>query len=92
MIEPRIYGNTVEDVLAVVRAADSDVATLVIVGHNPSIEGVAVTLDDGSGPASREEIRGGFPTSGVAVLSIPGEWADLGPERATLERFAAPRG
>jgi phosphohistidine phosphatase len=92
MIEPRIYGNTVEDVLAVVRAADSDVATLVIVGHNPSIEGVAVTLDDGSGPASREEIRRGFPTSGVAVLSVPGEWADLGPERATLERFAAPRG
>jgi phosphohistidine phosphatase len=92
VIEPRLYENTIEDVLQAIQEVDPDIAALVIVGHNPSIEGVAVTLDDGSGPASRDDMRRGFPTSGVAVLSVEGEWADVGPERATLERFATPRG
>jgi phosphohistidine phosphatase len=91
-IDPRIYENTVEDVLQTVQEVDPDVVTLLIVGHNPAIQGVAVTVDDGSGPASRDEMRRGFPTSGVAVLLVEGEWVDVGPERASLERFAAPRG
>ena len=91
-IDPRIYENTTEDLLAVMQEAEADINTLLIVGHNPSIEQVAFALDDGSGPASREEMRGGFPTSALAVLSVPGDWADVGPDKATLEHFAAPRG
>jgi phosphohistidine phosphatase len=91
-VDPRIYENTIDDLLAVLQEAEPGVGTLVMVGHNPSIEQLAFTLDDGSGPASREEMNGGFPTSGVAVLSVAGDWADIGPDKATLEQFAAPRG
>lgn len=91
-LEPRLYENTIEDVLDVIQAADPGVTTLAIVGHNPSIEGVAATLDDGSGSAPREEMRRGFPTSGIAVFSFEGDWADVGPATAALEHFAAPRG
>ena len=90
-IDPRIYENTIEDVLQLIQEVDADVATLVIVGHNPSIEGVAITLDDGAGSVSREEMHRGFPTSALAVLSVPGEWVDVGPDKATLEHFATPR-
>jgi phosphohistidine phosphatase len=91
-VDRRVYENTLEDLLAVIQEADSDVTTLVIVGHNPAMEGMAFMLDDGSGPASRQEMAGKFPTSGIAVLSVHFEWADVGPGRATLEDFAAPRG
>ena len=91
-IDPRIYENSTEDLLAVIQEAAPDVTTLVLVGHNPSIEEVAVTLDDERGSASRDELRRGFPTSGVAVLSVPSDWADIGPATATLEHFAVPRG
>ena len=91
-IDPRIYDNTTRDLLEVIRESGSDATTLAIVGHNPSIEDVAVTLDDGDGPASREEMRGKFPTSGVAVLSVHCDWEDIGPERATLDQFVVPRG
>jgi phosphohistidine phosphatase len=91
-IDRRIYENTYEDVLEVIQETDPHVTTLAIVGHNPSMEGMAFMLDDGSGPASRDEMAGKFPTSGVAVLAVHSDWADLGPERATLEQFAIPRG
>lgn len=37
-------------------------------------------------------VRAKFPTSGVAVLGLPGAWADLAPGTATLTAFAVPRG
>ena len=91
-IDARVYENSIEDLLAVIQEAGPDVTTLALVGHNPSMEELAVTLDDGGGSASRDELRKGFPTSGVAVLAIPSDWADVGPATATLEHFAVPRG
>lgn len=91
-IDPRIYENTTDDLLAVVREAAPDARTLVLVGHNPSIEQLAFTLDDGAASAPRTELRDGFPTSAIAVLSVPVDWADIGPDLGTLEHFAAPRG
>ncbi|GAB7029255.1 histidine phosphatase family protein [Streptomyces sp. NPDC021749] len=37
-------------------------------------------------------VRAKFPTSGVALLGLPGAWADLAPGTATLTGFAVPRG
>jgi phosphohistidine phosphatase len=91
-IDPGLYENSVDNVFDVIRAADPAISTLAIVGHNPSIEQSALALDDGGGPASREEMRRGFPTSGVAVLTVEVDWVDVGPATATLEDFAAPRG
>ena len=91
-IDRRIYENTFEDLLEVIRETEPDVTTLAIVGHNPSMEGMAFTLDDGSGSASRQEMHGKFPTSGIAVLAVHCDWADVAPERATLEQFAIARG
>jgi phosphohistidine phosphatase len=65
---------------------------LVLVGHNPGMQHLAVTLaDPDSGePLTRAYER--YPTSGIAVLSVSGEWADLAPGGALLTEFAVPRG
>jgi phosphohistidine phosphatase len=92
-IDDRIYGNTFELLLAVARDTSDDVTTLAIVGHNPAIHAFAVVLADGRGDEGAvAEIADGYPTSGIAVLHIDADWADLTAGGASLRAFAAPRG
>jgi phosphohistidine phosphatase len=91
--DDRIYENTVEDLLAVIHDAPAQTRTLLLVGHNPSIEALATELDDGTGDrAATKEMRTKFPTSGVAVLSVNGPWSTLSLGGASLVSFAVPRG
>jgi phosphohistidine phosphatase len=93
VVDDRIYDNTLEDLLAVIRETPSDVGTLVLVGHNPSMHGLALTLDDGEGDAAaRTDLRDGYPTSGTAVFTFAGDWPDVGSGVGTLTGFAAPHG
>lgn len=91
--DERIYDNAVEALLAIVRETSNDVETVALVGHNPSTEAFAAALDDGQGDtAGRREMAEKYPTSGVAVFSIAGPWAEVDAGTGTLETFAAPRG
>jgi len=70
-----------------------DVATLVLVGHNPSISEVAGLLDDERGEtAARDELNRGFPPGGVAVFTVEDDWSTLGEDGGTLASMAVPRG
>lgn len=91
--DDRIYENTVEDLLAVIHEAPPQTRTVILVGHNPSIEALAIGLDGGAGDrAAAKEIRNKFPTSGVAVLAVTGPWSALAEGGASLASFAVPRG
>ncbi len=93
VLDERIYDNTVEDLLGIVREMSEDVRTLAVVGHNPSIGELARLLDDGEGsPAARKEAGRGFPAGAVAVFDLPGPFAEIGPGVATLVDFSAPSG
>jgi len=71
VVDPRVYDNTVEALLAAVQDTPDEVGTLVLVGHNPSIAELAAVLDDGTGPATaRRRLEDGFPTGCVAVLGV----------------------
>lgn len=91
--DDRLYQNTIEDLLAVIHESPPQARTLVLVGHNPSIEALATALDDGAGDrAAAGAIAEKFPTSGIAVLEFTGPWSALAPGTAALTTFAAPRG
>ncbi|WP_369137915.1 SixA phosphatase family protein [Modestobacter versicolor] len=91
VVEPRVYDNTVEALLAVVHETPDDVQRLVLVGHNPSIGELAAILDDGAGDAAaRREVAAGFPTGAVAVFDLDGPFADLVPGGARLHAVAVP--
>ncbi|MGI8681523.1 MAG: SixA phosphatase family protein [Mycobacteriales bacterium] len=93
VLDERVYDNTVEDLLAVIRETPAGVEILVLVGHNPSMEQLAAALDDGRGHAAgRHELARKYPTSGVAVFAVNGDWAAVGPGGGTLVSFTAPRG
>ena len=88
--DDRVYRNTVEDLLDVIRETPAGVTTLVLVGHNPGIQDLAIALDDERGDdVARSDLTTKYPTSGVAVFDVSGRWA--GVSSATLATFAAPR-
>ena len=91
VIDEHIYDNEVDRLLQAVHDTPDGVATLVLVGHNPSFEQFAHHLDDGDGDERvRGELAAGYPTCAVAVFGTSTPWREL--RRATLTEFAAPRG
>ena len=92
-IDARIYDNTLEALLSVLNETDESVSTLAIVGHNPSMHALAVSLDNGHGDApSRAALADAYPTSGIVVFDVDGAWGQLAPGGASLRDFAVPRG
>ncbi|MQA77186.1 MAG: histidine phosphatase family protein [Streptosporangiales bacterium] len=90
--ERRLYLADVPTLVDLVRATPDDVGTLVLVGHNPGLEDLVVTLAGGAVGDAGERVEAKFPTSAIAVLTVPGAWSALGPRVATLVEVAVPRG
>ena len=76
--ERALYGASVRTLLASVRAATPDAATVLLIGHNPGLSELSLLLD----PASAEE--GGLRTAGIAVHTLTGSWTDFGNATAAL--------
>ena len=90
-VDPRVYDNTLDALLAAVRDTPEDVQALAVVGHNPSLGELAVALDDGQGdPAARRRLEAGLPTGAVAVFTLGTPFAAITPGAATLAAFAVP--
>ena len=83
--EPRVYEATVLGLLMLVREFDAAWRTAVIVGHNP---GMAELTEGLAGPGSAPPQA--FPTAAVAVLGLPGPWAEAAPGEARLLAFTVP--
>ncbi len=91
VLDARIYHNTVESLLEVVRETPDDVRTVAVVGHNPSIGELAAVLGDEEGdPGLQRAVESGFPTGGVAVFVLAVPFAAVEPGAATLTDFVVP--
>jgi phosphohistidine phosphatase len=65
----RLYQASAEDVAEVIGETAERVGTLMYIGHNPAAAELAGMLT-GAEPE--------FPTSAIAVIALPGHWADVG--------------
>jgi phosphohistidine phosphatase len=81
--DERLYDASVDDLREVVEETGPDVATLLLVGHNPGIERFAWELDETD--MARERTDRGMGTSGVAVFELSA-WTDA---RGRLLAFEA---
>jgi phosphohistidine phosphatase len=89
----RVYGATPGTVIDEIRETADTVATLLVIGHEPTMSALALGLadDDGTDPAVVERISVKFPTSAIAVLVVPCAWKALEPRLAALTGFEVPR-
>ncbi|HJQ04173.1 MAG TPA: histidine phosphatase family protein [Nocardioides sp.] len=83
-----LYGTDEEGVLELVQLTDEAVDTVVVIGHNPTIEMVVQMLDDGEGPADvAESLAIGYPTSAVTVFDVDVPWPEVGQMTARPRAF-----
>ncbi len=88
-IERRLYGASGADLLERLREVPQDVDSVILIGHQPAIQELAVRLaGDGSG---LPRLRAKFPTAALATLLFAGEWDELEPGCAELVDFVKPK-
>lgn len=80
-VDDRVYAASDRELLTVVRELPDEVATVVLVGHNPGLEDLASTLTGEWTP---------MPTSALAVITVPGPWPTAGRRRAVLRTSGRP--
>ncbi|MEU5112066.1 histidine phosphatase family protein [Streptomyces longwoodensis] len=91
--DERLYGADVLALLRVVHETPPEVATLLLVGHNPGLEDLVHALAGDALDDTLPRIRAKFPTSALAVLTRPAPtWRSLAPGTALLTWTAVPRG
>jgi phosphohistidine phosphatase len=85
--ERELYGASPGGLLERLRSVPDGVASVMVIGHNPTLEELALDLARPS-PA-RRELEAKFPTGALATLEFPGTWRGL--DEAELVTFVRPR-
>jgi phosphohistidine phosphatase len=88
-IERGLYAASATELLERLWALDEQVESVLLVGHNPGIEQLALTLAGGGDEVA--EMRRKFPTAALATLEFDGRWRELGPGDAELTDFVKPK-
>ncbi|MGY4711404.1 SixA phosphatase family protein [Mycolicibacterium sp. CBM1] len=89
----RLYGATPGTMLDEINQVGDDVTTVLVVGHEPTVSQLTLGLADldRSNADATAGVAMKFPTSGIAVLRVPGLWSALELDGATLASFHIPR-
>jgi len=99
----RVYEASAAELLDLIRRESGAAQTLLVVGHDPGVPGLALTLagaapdaypGGGSGgePAGMlDRMRAKFPTAAIAVFGCTRSWDGLDPGSARLACFITPR-
>jgi phosphohistidine phosphatase len=90
-LDDRLYGADVGDLLSVLRGVEPATGTVLVVGHNPGLHDVAVTLAGDGDADAMAELRTKLPTAALVVLEIVAPWPRVAAGGARLTRFVLPR-
>lgn len=96
-IEPqwdrRVYLASGATLLDVVTSLPQDADEVLLAGHNPGLEDLALLLVPDSGDdALRDELETKYPTATLAEMTLDiDNWTDAAAGCATLSRFVRPR-
>ena len=78
--------------LEIIREHGGDADTLMLIGHNPSIEGLAGLLTASGDTDALASLARKYPTAGLAVIDFEfADWQELGPACGNLQRFVRPK-
>jgi phosphohistidine phosphatase len=87
-----IYNAWVPELVRLVRGTPEQVSTLLVLGHAPGIPDLVEHICIRSNTTDWSQLDQKYPTSGLAVISVPGPWREVGSSSAELVSFAIPRG
>lgn len=88
----KLYDATPHAILALIKDVPASAHTLMVVGHNPGLQELALMLVASGDIDAREALREKLPTSGLVIVDFAfDDWGKLHPQSGRLERFVSPR-
>lgn len=81
-----LYSTDAAGYVDIIRDAPP-VGSILMIGHNPMMEDVALALSGDGREEARHAMVAGFPTSGLAVIRFPGTFAEAAPGKGYLDAF-----
>jgi phosphohistidine phosphatase len=88
-IEPALYAAPARDLLEVLHKVPDEVESVMLIGHNPGIQDLALSLASAGSEIPR--LRSKFPTAALATLELNGTWRELAPGSAELVSLVKPK-
>ena len=90
--DARIYLASEETLLDIARETDDRHSRLLLLGHNPGFELLALSLAKEDGDEARARLAEKYPTAALAEISLPiPHWRDAETQSGVLTRFIRPR-
>jgi phosphohistidine phosphatase len=88
-IEDELYGASGTELLERLRDVPDEIESVMLIGHNPAIEELALGL--AASGARLEDMERKFPTAALATLILPDSWREVAPGSAELIAFVTPK-
>lgn len=92
--DDRIYMASATQLLSLLRNLDDMASSVLLIGHNPGMQGLALSLlaRDAGDQAQRARIESKYPTAALTVIDFSvARWDKVAPASGTLERFVKPK-
>lgn len=87
-----IYHASVQDLFDLIRSLPNHEDSVLLVGHNPTFEDLALALAGSGEKEALEKLNTKYPTGALTVLEFPGTgWATLEMGQGHLRAFVRPR-
>ena len=91
LLEDGLYLATARQLLARLRQIPAEVASVMVIGHNPGLQELAGILSDVAAGPLPARIAAGFPTAALAGYEVAVPWSALDRRRAHLVAFVTPK-
>ena len=91
--QPDLYGADPTHLLTTIRIASvTDPKRLMLVGHNPGMHELALTLTGSGDEAAKKALGDNLPTSGLAIFDFAiDDWNEVSFRRGKLVQFVSPK-
>lgn len=89
ILAEQLYSSDAKGYLGIVRG-HGEAGSILLVGHNPMIEDLAIALTSGSETEPHAALASGFPTAGLAVVNFDTPLSTASPGAGRLEAFVNP--
>jgi phosphohistidine phosphatase len=90
LIEDGLYLAGRDRLLARLRRLSETETNVLLVGHDPGIHELALSLADPTGPRAKALASGKFPTGARASFRVAAAWPELGLARCELVDYVVP--
>ncbi|ALK08774.1 SixA phosphatase family protein [Blastochloris viridis] len=92
VVDERIYEASADSLLCVVRDQPEHCHLLLLVGHNPGLQDLALRMIATGDAEARRRLAEKYPTGGLTVIDFAvDDWSVVHPRSGRLDRFVVPK-